>query len=193
LNQREQRDYEDGLRDAPYRWESDRYKYYIGMNIDEDKLMRSVDGPPTPDAIPEDNCLATHLSRFSFSTVSQPEDIRKKNEFLRNMFDIVMKTGELPAAIIPKNGGERETVRGFVNKYGPHELFFTLDAAYFMNGNADARKMFRMQRNACDIIATKQEYEQFRNRNSEYITDDSYGVREINENDIPPEIDLLDK
>jgi hypothetical protein len=101
-----------------------------------------------------------------------------------------MKTGELPAAIIPKNGGERETVRGFLNKYGPQELFPVLDAAYFMNSNMYERKMFCMQRNACDIIATKQEFQQFLNKDGEYISDDSYGVRDIDENDIPPELNV---
>ena len=193
VNQRDERAYMDGEADAPYRWESDRYKEYVGMSIDEDKLMRSVDGPITADSIPEDNCLAVHMSRLSYSTVSQPEDIRKKNEFLRNMFDVVMKTGELPAAIIPKNGGERETVRGFLNKYGPQELFPVLDAAYFMNSNKYERKMFCMQRNACDIIATKQEFQQFLNKDGEYISDDSYGVRDIDDSDIPPELDIPEK
>lgn len=193
LNQKQEREFEEGIADAPYRWESDMYKDYVGMNIDEDKLMKSVDGPATAESLPEDNCLATRMSRLAYSTISQPEDIRNKREFLRNMFDVVMKTGSLPAAIIPKNGGERETVRGFMNKYGPHELFVALDAAYFMNSNTYERKMFSMQRNACDIIAAKQEYSRIVNRDSEYISDDAYGVREIDESDIPPGVDVPEK
>ena len=193
LNQKQERDFEQGISEAPYRWEADKYKEYVGMNLDEDELMRNVDSPITPNSIPEDNCLATHMSRLSYSPVSQPEDIRKKKEFLRNMFDVVMKTGSLPAAIIPKGGGERETVRGFMKKYGPKDLFPVLDAAYFMNSNTYERKMFCMQRNACDIIAAKQEYAQFRSQNNEYVSDDSYGVREIDESDIPPELDDLNK
>lgn len=174
----------------PHKVESDIYREYIGDAFDDETLMTVVDGDMTTAKQPEDNCLATHMSRLSYSVVSQPEDIRKKNEFFREVFDTVMTTGEVPAAVTLKNSGRRETLRSFVADKGASELLQVLDAAYFMNTHDRERKEFIRQRRLCDAFALRQEVAVMQNmsKNDEMvISDDAFGVREMEEKDVPPE------
>lgn len=202
-NQYLERLYANGMGENPHSWESDTYKYYSGMDFDVDDMLSYIDADISVKKQPEDICLATHMSRLSASIVSQPEDIRKKNEFVRGIFDVVMQTGNLPAAITHKNTGKRQTIREFVDKYGAETLLPVLDAAYYMSSNKYDRKMFSTQRKVCDTFAVKQEIKamtELRQKEWEdekksfyedpYITDDSFGVREIDESEIPSGLDL---
>lgn len=184
-----------GEAEKPYQWESDQYKYYMGVDFAEKDFasILDADDKKVVNAKLEDTCLATHLSKLSYSMTFQPSDIAAKNKFLRGVFDVVSQTGYLPVAIVKSGkGNTRETIRGFVNKYGPEELIPVLDAAYFMNVNEYDRKMFNMQRRVCDTFVTKKEMDEYRQQvenDENYISDDSFGVRDIDEKDIPPDID----
>lgn len=184
----------------PYQWESDLYKYYMGEDFSEDDFsaLLDVEDKDLRSIQIEDNCLATHMSKLSCSPSFQPPDLVAKNGFLRGIFDTVSRTGYLPAAIKTAggNGYNRQTVRSFVNKYGPEELIPVLDAAYFMSVNDYDRKMFNMQRRICDSFVVKRETSEFKARlqnDGNYVADDGFGVREIDEQDIPPELDDLAK
>lgn len=189
-----------GEAEHPYQWESNLYKYYMGQDFSEEDLstLLEAEGKDLKNIRVEDKCLATHMSKLSCSPSFQPADLVAKNGFLRGIFDAVARTGYLPAAIntTTGNGRNRQTVRSFVNKYGPEELIPVLDAAYFMSVNDWERKMFYTQRRICDNFVVKRETAEFKARiqnDGNYVADDAFGVRDIDEQDIPQELDDLAK
>ena len=182
--------YSKKLGPDPHKWESELYSYYACRDFDEDNLMKVVDGDMATAKQPEDNCLATRVSKLSYSIVSQPDDIRFKNEFYRELFDTIVQTGEIPPAVTFKSTGRRETLRSFVSAHDINDLFPVLDAAYFIYRHADERTNFNVKRRICDRFAAKQEalmMGRITATNIE-VLDDAFGERDIDENDIPLEL-----
>lgn len=195
-NQHAEAAYERGEGGKPYEWESNRYKYYMGADFSEEEFADILDGGGKNSILKfEDTCLATHMSKLFCSKSFQPADIVEKNSFLRGVFDVVSQTGSLPAAIVnqsTKDSITRRTVRSHTNKYGVNEIIPLLDAAYFMSANRYDRKMFNMQRRVCDSFVIKKELEDSRrqlNGDMSFAADNSFGVVDIDEKDVPPDID----
>lgn len=142
--------FETGEIENPFKWENDIYKYYYGHEFDEKLIGNNEAGKISLIEKPEDNCLATQMSKLSYTGDSIPWETRFKKEFLRKLFDDVIKTGEIPSEVFLDISNCSVELKEFVQMHGTSELIQTLDAAFFMISNPKIYDSFKTVQCFCD-------------------------------------------
>lgn len=149
--------FETGEIENPFKWENDAFKYYFSYEFDEELIGINDVSEMTLLEKPEDNCLATHMSKLSYTGDSIPWETRFKKEFLRKLFDDVIKTGEIPSGVFLDISNCSVELKEFMQMHGISELIQTLDAAFFMISHPRVYKSFRIVQFFCDDYVPKSE------------------------------------